>query len=152
MNINDFINEIANYVCKYASQYNISVRSPIIAQAILESAHGTSELATNAHNYFGLKYRPGRCPTASGISYKNGSEQNPDGSYVTSAMQWMNFTNMKLGVIGYFDFINISNYSNLKGITDPKRYLQNIKADGYATSLKYVDNLMAVIEKYSLNG
>ena len=57
---------------------------------------------------------------------------------------------MEDGVIGYFDFTNISTYSNLKGVTDPRQYLENIKADGYATSLKYVDNLMAVIEKYDL--
>lgn len=65
-------------------------------------------------------------------------------------MQWCKFEDMENGVIGYFDFINISNYSNLKGVTDPREYLENIKADGYATSLNYVDKLMAVIENWSL--
>lgn len=145
-----FIKEIAKYVQKYAPQYNIKVCSPIIAQAILESASGTSELAVNANNYFGLKYRPGRCPSASGIYYKVGSEQKADGSYVSSAMQWMKFSNMENGVKGYFDFTNIANYKSLKGVTNPETYLKNIKAAGYATSLKYVDNLMAVIKKYNL--
>lgn len=122
----------------------------MIAQAILESASGTSELAKNAHNYFGLKYRAGRCPSASGIYYKVGSEQNTDGTYTSSAMQWMKFSNMEAGVKGYFEFINVSNYSNLKGITKPQTYLENIKKDGYATSLKYVENLMNVINKYKL--
>ncbi|MGN1314084.1 MAG: N-acetylmuramoyl-L-alanine amidase, partial [Lachnospiraceae bacterium] len=36
------------------------------------------------------------------------------------------------------------------GVTDPEEYLDKIKASGYATSLKYVPNLMAVIEKYNL--
>lgn len=124
--------------------------SPIIAQAILESNKGTSELAVNAHNYFGLKYRNGRCKTCVGVYHKVGSEQNPDGTYTSSAMEWCKFGSMEDGVIGYFDFTNISTYSNLKGVTDPRQYLENIKADGYATSLKYVDNLMAVIEKYDL--
>ena len=65
-------------------------------------------------------------------------------------MQWCKFADMEGSVIGYFDFINTPNYANLKGVTDPKTYLENIKADGYATSLKYVENLMAVIEKYDL--
>lgn len=65
-------------------------------------------------------------------------------------MQWMKFSNMESGVQGYFDFINILNYSNLKGITDPKTYLENIKKDGYATSINYVQNLMNVITKYNL--
>ncbi len=145
-----FIEQIALYVQKYAPQYHIRVCSPIIAQAILESASGTSELAVNAHNYFGLKYRPGRCPTACGVYHKTGSEQNADGSYTASAMQWMKFSDMEKGVRGYFDFTNISNYSNLKGVTDPKTYLENIKRDGYATSLNYVQNLLAVITKYHL--
>lgn len=150
MSNKSFIATIACYVQKYASAYRIAVCSPIIAQAILESASGTSELAVKAHNYFGLKYRAGRCETSNGIYTKTGSEQNTDGTYESSVMQWCKFPDMENGVIGYFDFINISNYSNLKGVQDPKTYLENIKSDGYATSLKYVDNLMSVIRKYDL--
>ena len=84
----EFIEQIACLVIKYAPTYNIAVHSPIIAQAILESGYGSSELATNAHNYFGLKYRKGRCPSATGIYKKVGSEQNPDGTYISEAMEW----------------------------------------------------------------
>ena len=150
MSKEEFIKQIAALVKKYAPSYGIKVYSPIIAQAILESAYGTSELAVNACNYFGLKYREGRCKTCIGIYDKVGSEQNKDGSYTSSAMKWCKFEDMENGVIGYFDFTNISNYSNLKGVTDPRKYLENIKADGYATSLDYVDNLMSVIENWSL--
>lgn len=150
MSKEEFIKKIAAYIKKYAPSYSIKVYSPIIAQAILESAYGTSELAVNAHNYFGLKYREGRCKTCIGVYTKVGTEQNPDGSYVSSSMEWCKFNDMENGVIGYFDFINISNYSNLKGVTEPRKYLEYIKADGYATSLDYVDNLMSVIENWSL--
>lgn len=150
MSKQEFIEQIAALIKKYAPSYGIKVYSPIIAQAILESAYGTSELAVNACNYFGLKYREGRCKTCIGIYDKVGSEQNKDGSYTSSAMKWCKFEDMENGVIGYFDFTNISNYSNLKGVTDPREYLENIKADGYATSLNYVDNLMSVIENWSL--
>lgn len=150
MSKQEFIEQIAAYIKKYAPSYGIVVYSSIIAQAILESAYGTSELAVNACNFFGLKYREGRCKTCIGIYDKVGSEQNSDGSYTSSAMKWCKFEDMENGVIGYFDFINISNYANLKGVTDPREYLENIKADGYATSLNYVDNLMSVIETWSL--
>ena len=148
--MSDFIERIAMYVQRYAPSYSIEVHSPIIAQAILESGKGTSELAIRANNYFGLKFRAGRCSTCIGIYEKVGSEQNKDGNYVSTSMQWCKFADMEGSVIGYFDFINTPNYANLKGVTDPKTYLENIKADGYATSLKYVENLMAVIEKYDL--
>ena len=150
MSKQEFIKQVAALVKKYAPSYGIKVYSPIIAQAILESSYGTSELAVKACNFFGLKYREGRCKTCIGIYDKAGSEQNKDGSYTSSAMKWCKFKSMEDGVIGYFDFINISNYSNLKGVTDPRRYLENIKADGYATSLNYVDNLMRVIEDWGL--
>ncbi|MFI3173969.1 MAG: glucosaminidase domain-containing protein [Bacillota bacterium] len=148
--MSQFIENIARYVQQYAPQYGICVCSPIIAQAILESGSGTSELATKAHNYFGLKYRAGRCKTANGKYTKVGSEQNTDGSYTSQSMEWFSFLNMENGVIGYFDFINISNYSNLKGVTNPRTYLENIKNAGYATSLDYVSNLVNVIQKYNL--
>ena len=150
MNHSDFVKTVAAYIKKYAPVYGIEVVSPIIAQAVLESGYGTSELAVNAHNYFGLKYREGRCKTCIGIYNMVGSEQNADGSYTSSAMQWCKFKDMENGVIGYFDFINIPNYKNLKGVTDPRKYLENIKTDGYATSHKYVDNLMRVIETWHL--
>lgn len=146
----EFIRTVAAYIKRYAPNYNIEVVSPIIAQAVLESAYGTSELAINAHNYFGLKYREGRCKTCIGVYRKVGSEQKADGSYTESATQWCKFKDMENGVIGYFDFINTPDYKNLKGVAEPQQYLENIKADGYATSLGYVDNIMSVIEKWRL--
>lgn len=144
-----FIEQIASYILKYAPQYNICVVSPIIAQAILESASGTSYKAT-FHNYFGLKYRDNRCPTSNGKFVDSSSEQNPDGSYKPIKDYWFSFPDMESGVIGYFDFTNISNYKNLKGVKSPLEYLENIKADNYASSKEYVTNNMNVIIRYNL--
>ena len=144
-----FIEEIAVYVQKYAPVYGILVHSPIIAQACLESAYGTSKKA-QYYNYFGLKYRGDRVTCASGYFTDTSAEQNADGSYTNITTEWYQFDDMDSGVEGYFQFTNIANYDNLKGVTDPRTYLENIKADGYATSLDYVDNVMAVIEKWNL--
>lgn len=149
MNQSEFIEKIGAYVRKYAPNYNIRVISPIIAQAVLESASGSSELAA-VNNFFGLKWRENRCPTSNGAYHKRGSEQNPDGSYRSYLMKWFTFPDMESGVIGYFDFINIANYANLKGVKDPETYLRNIKADGYATSIDYVEKCMNVIREYDL--
>ena len=96
MNHSDFVKTVAAYIKKYAPVYGIEVVSPIIAQAVLESGYGTSELAVNAHNYFGLKYREGRCKTCIGIYHMVGNEQNADGSYTSSAMQWCKFKDMNM--------------------------------------------------------
>ena len=150
MTLEQLIRDSAKYVQKYAPKYGIKVCSPIIAQLLLESGRGTSELAINANNYLGLKYKVGRCPTAIGIYCKIGSEQNADGTYTSSAMQWCKFADLENCIIGYFDFINNTRYANLKDVTDPKKYLELIKADGYATSLNYVDNIYRVIQAYNL--
>lgn len=148
-NNNDFIEQIAFYVNKYREEFGIKVASPIIAQAVLESAKGTSNKA-KYHNYFGLKYRANRCPSASGYFVDGSAEQNKDGTYTNIQDKWFKFDSMEMGVKGYFEFTNISNYKKLKGVTNPRTYLEEIKAAGYATSLKYVDNVMNVINTYNL--
>ena len=51
----NFIEKIAAAVNKYKDGYNIKVASPIIAQAIIESGWGESQLAAKYNKYFGLK-------------------------------------------------------------------------------------------------
>lgn len=145
-----FIEEMAVYVKRYAPQYGIKVYSPIIAQGILESGWGTSDKVQLGQNYFGLKWRNNRMAISNEYFEAPTAEQKADGSYVNIISKFCKFRNMEECVLGYFQWTNISNYANLKGVTNPRTYLENIKADGYATSLNYVDNLMAVIEKYNL--
>lgn len=153
-----FIEELAGYVIKYAPQYGICVHSPIIAQGILESASGTSNKVKVVvdgktewrHNYFGLKWRNNRCEISNDYFEEWTAEQKSDGSYKNIVSKFCKFKSLEECVIGYFQWINIPNYSNLKGVTDPETYLKNIKEDKYATSKNYVQNLMNVIKKYDL--
>ena len=145
----DFIESIAPIIQKIGPDYGIKVSSPIIAQACLESTYGTSDKA-QYHNYFGLKYRPNRVDCSSGI-FESKSEEEENGERVPITTDWFMFDSMEDGVRGYFQFLNsVSNYDNLKGVTDPREYLENIKADHYATASDYVDNNMRVIEENDL--
>lgn len=143
----EFIEVIAKYVIKYANDYGIKVHSPIIAQAILESGWGGSTLASKYNNFFGLK-----C----GGSWKGKSvnmatkEEYTVGTLTDIRANFRVFDNIEDGVKGYFEFINYSRYSNLKGVTNPEEYCRLIKADGYATSSTYVTNLMRVIRDNNL--
>lgn len=145
----EFIEKIAAAVAKYAPQYGVKVYSPVIAQACLESGYGTSNKAKH-NNFFGMKYREGRLTCHSGTFVDGSSEQLPDGTYIPITDQWYEFKTLEDGVHGYFQYTNISRYSNLKGVTDPLTYLTNIRADGYATSLDYVKNVMAVVNNWNL--
>lgn len=146
----DFIKAIAPYCIKYAKQYGFKVASPAIAQACLESGYGTSSKAKH-HNYFGLKYRANRLTVNNGTFIDGSSEQRPDGNYVPITDQWFNFDTMERGVEGYFQFINIANYSKVKTANTPLQYLQEIKNAGYATSINYVTNVNNVINKWNLS-
>lgn len=145
----EFIEAIAKSVIKYAPQFNIKVHSPIIAQACLESGFGTSYKA-QFHNYFGLKYRPNRVTCNNGYFKDGGSEQRTDGSYIPISTDWYSFENMEKGVLGYFQFINTTNYASVKSITDPYQYLVNIRAAGYATSLDYVKKVWKTLQDNGL--
>lgn len=147
MNKQEFITKIAGYVKKYANSYGIKVHSPIIAQAILESGWGESRLASQYHNYFGLKC--GTKWTGKSVNMTTQEEYQP-GTMTTIKDNFRVYDNMEEGVKGYFEFIQLARYQNLKGITDPKKYLETIKADGYATSSSYVTNTYKLIEQYKL--
>ena len=142
-----FIKQIAGYVKKYAKSYDILVHSPIIAQAILESGWGESKLAYKYHNYFGLKC--GTKWTGPSVNMTTQEEYEP-GTLTIIKDNFRVYGNMKEGVKGYFEFIQLDRYKNLKGITDPRKYLETIKADGYATSSTYVENNMKLVEQYNL--
>lgn len=143
----EFIEVIAKYVIKYANDYGIKVHSPIIAQAILESGWGGNTLASKYNNFFGLK-----C----GGSWKGKSvnmatkEEYTVGTLTDIRANFRVYDSIEDGVKGYFEFINYSRYSNLKGVEEPEEYCRRIKADGYATSSTYVTNLMRVIRDNNL--
>lgn len=149
MNKTQFIEAIAQAAIKYAPQYGICVVSPVVAQACLESAYGTSNKAKH-NNFFGMKYRKDRLTCHSGYFRDGSQEQRADGTYYPVTDDWYAFDSLEAGVEGYFQYTNIERYSNLKGVTDPHKYLELIRADGYATSLDYVKNVWAVVESWNL--
>ena len=107
MDKQNFIESIAGYVRKYANTYRIMVHSPIIAQAILESRWGESELAAVYHNYFGLK-----CGTkwAGKSVNKKTMEEYQVGTLTQISDNFRAYDSMEEGVKGYFDFIQFTGH------------------------------------------
>lgn len=147
MDKQEFIKTIAGFVCKYAKQYGILVHSPIIAQAILESGWGKSTLSSKYHNYFGLKC--GTKWTGKSVNMTT-QEEYQEGVHTTIKDNFRVYDSMEEGIKGYFEFIQLPRYSNLKGITDPLIYLETIKGDGYATSSTYVESNMQLVRQFNL--
>lgn len=142
-----FINEIGYIIQEEAKARGYQVCSPIIAQACIESAYGTSSLGYRWHNYFGMKC--GSSWKGKSINLSTKEEYQP-GQLTTIRDNFRVYDSMEEGVKGYFDFISSSRYANLKNARTPKDYLELIKKDGYATSSTYVNTNMNCVNRYDL--
>ena len=144
----DFINQIAPHVVAWRNFLGFGVPSAIIAQACIESGYGTSDKASY-NNFFGLKYKKNRVTCNSGKFTSQSAEWVGD-HYVTIVTDWYTFADMHTGVQGYFQFISTGNYKTAMKATDPETYLTALKASGYATGPKYVENNIRVVNTYDL--
>lgn len=141
-----FIAKIAPLIRAEAEKRGYHTCAAVIAQAIIESAAGTSGLA-KYHNYFGLKC--GSSWKGASVNMKTKEEYTP-GTLTTIRDYFRAYASMEEGVKGYYDFISTTRYKNLKTATDYKTYAQMLKADGYATSSTYVTTLCNTVTKYNL--
>ena len=136
--------------------------SVALAQFILESGYGKSELAQNANNCFGMKKSlSGNTwgnSTWDGVSIytKKTQEQNPDGSYETITADFRKYPCVEDSIADHSAYLlgamngSRKRYEGIAGMTDYKAVAQLIKDGGYATSLSYVQNLCGIIERWNL--
>lgn len=132
-----------------------------MAQFILESGYGKSELALKANNCFGMKSNlSGNTWAGSvwdGTVYKKQTkEQNANGSYITITADFRKYKCVEDSIADHSAYLlgakngSKQRYAGLKGCTDYKKAFQIIKDGGYATSLTYVQNLCNVVEAWNL--
>lgn len=122
-----FVSDHVSIAQRLSVEYGIPWET-VIAQGILESGAGTSRLAREKHNYFGIGAYD-HCPFECALSYASELE----------------------GWQGYYENIRkTSTYRNhgvFQGntITDPFAYLVAIKAAGYATDPNYIEKVSRII-------
>ena len=136
--------------------------SVTMAQFILESGYGKSELAQAANNVFGMKKSlsgntwAGSAWDGKSIYTKKTQEQNADGSYVTITADFRKYPCVEDSIADHSAYLlgamngSKARYAGLKGCTDNKKAVQIIKDGGYATSLTYVEKLCSIIERWNL--
>jgi hypothetical protein len=133
-----------------------------LAQFILESGYGKSELAQNANNIFGMKCNlsgntwSGSVWDGKSKYTKKTQEQHTDGSYETITADFRKYPCIEDSIADHSAYLlgakngSKLRYDGLKGCTDYKKAVQIIKDGGYATSLTYVEKLCSIIEKWNL--
>ena len=130
----EFIETIGRAAVAEYERFKI-LPSLTIAQAILESNWGKSLLSKKAFNFFGMK---------AGTGWKGGQ------AFIVNAA-FRAYPNVQAGIRGYYVFLQYPRYANLKGVTDYKQACRLIKADGWATDVRYTEKLISLIEKYGLD-
>ncbi len=123
--------------------------SLVMAQAILESDWGRSELAQQAHNHFGIKDKP----EWKGDIYVKGTWEVIDGSDTSVEAAFRAYKSLAEGVKDHGRFLTTGwrqDHYKVKGVTDYKQAVQNIASGGYATDPNYASKLISLIEKYRL--
>lgn len=133
-----------------------------MAQFILESGYGTSELAQQANNCFGMKTSlsgntwPNSAWDGKSVYTKKTQEQNDDGSMVTITADFRRYVCVEDSIADHAAYLlgamngSKKRYEGLAGCTDYKKAVQIIKDGGYATSHTYVQNLCNIIERWNL--
>ena len=124
---------------KEMQRYGIPA-SIILAQGILESNNGNSELARNANNHFGIKSARG---WQGETYYKKTDEENSIfRKYATAEASFRDHS----------EFLMHQRYAQLFRLStgDYKGWARGLKNAGYATNPKYPQLLINLIEKYEL--
>ena len=132
-----------------------------VAQAILESGWGKSELAVNANNLFGMKKNlsgntwKGSAWDGKSVYSKQTKEVYASGPATIQAdfrayKDWQASVNDHSAYLAGAKNGSALRYKGLVGCTDYKKAAQIIKDGGYATSPDYVQKLCRLIEQYGL--
>jgi len=117
-----------------------------LAQGLLESDWGRSNLATEANNHFGIK-----CGNSwTGGSFFKEDDDYQDGKLISSCFR--KYGDAAQSYVDHTTFLSKPRYVDLFEL-DPKDYkswAKGLRKAGYATDKKYPQKLITIIEKYDL--
>lgn len=146
---NAFVKKVAPYAVELGKEYGV-LPSITIAQAILESDWGTSTLASQYNNYFGIKGEdPSNTKLLETKEYTNGQWITINGRFrVYSDFRESMKDHTKLLVNG-----TTWNPQQYRQVLQSKNYIDAavaLQTDGYATDPGYTSKIIRIIQKYSL--
>lgn len=135
--VNTYIKRFLKTAKKEAELYNIPV-SITLAQGIIESNAGRSELARKHNNHFGVKYR------GSG-KYAIYKDDTPRDRFQVYKSAWRSYRD-------HSKLLCMARYSHLRKLhrLEYRKWAHGLKKAGYATAPHYATALIQIIEKYQL--
>lgn len=145
MNKNEFINSIKDGALKGQIDYGI-LPSLTIAQAILESRWGNSELSKRANNLFGIK---------ASSSWKGGRITLPTTEWYNNQRQVINadfrsYKSFNESIEDHNELLSKDRYKQVRQCKDYRTACQKVQEFGYATDPSYQSKLIRIIEENKL--
>jgi len=112
-----------------------------LAQGILETGSGTSELSTEANNHFGIKCKK----EWTGETYLHDDDRRREcfRKYKSAKESYIDHSNFLKERAHYASLFDLD-------ITDYQAWSKGLRKAGYATNPKYATRLIQLIEKYNL--
>lgn len=144
MSQKEFIDFIGSIAKDDYEKYKI-LPSLTIAQCILESSWGKSELAQEANALFGIKANHW-----DGGIYRKITKEEENGKIKLIEADFRSYENVEESIHDHSKFLQKDRYIKVR---EAKRYKEATKAileAGYATASNYTDQLDTLIEKYEL--
>ena len=123
--------------------------SVTIAQAILESGWGGSELATRANNYFGIKCAAVASPHQIGCIDK-ATWEHLNGNDVTVTASFRRYASMRDSFLDHGLFLTKPRYAAAFKAATPDEFAHEIWRAGYATDPQYPAKLVRLMDQYEL--
>lgn len=140
-----FINTIKDKAIELQEKYKI-LASITIAQAILESGWGTSELYHNANNSFGIKWVDG----CGYDKYLINTKEVINGQDQIVQAYFRSYKSLADSIEDHAIFLQKDRYKNIIGDINYASVAQKLYEDGYSTSPVYPSSLLTLIERYKL--
>ncbi|WP_119327052.1 glycoside hydrolase family 73 protein [Companilactobacillus musae] len=144
-----FVKKVAPYAVELGKEYGV-LPSITIAQAILESNWGTSTLASQYNNYFGIK---GEDPSNTKLLQ---TKEYTDGQWVTINGRFRVYSDFRESMKDHTQLLvngTSWNSQQYKQVLQSKDYIDAavaLQADGYATDPGYTSKIIRIIQKYNL--
>ncbi len=141
----DYIENYKDIAINEMNKYKIPA-SITLAQGMLESNWGRSELCTIANNHFGIK-----CGGDwTGKSYMHEDDEYKWGKIVESCFRHYDSSDESFRDHSLFLLKKRYNFLYEYSVSDYKSWAKGLVKAGYATDKKYANKLILIIEKYGL--
>lgn len=136
----EYVDQWSSVAVEQMNRYRIPA-SITLAQGLLESGAGRSDLAVRGNNHFGIKCHNGW--TGPTVYFDDDQRNDCFRSYKTARESYEDHSRF---------LVNGRRYQSLFSLkmTDYKGWARGLKAAGYATNPKYADRLIEIIEVYKL--